>query len=499
MAYIGLDVGTTGVKATVITAEGVGVASAYGEYNLRFPKPGWVEMRPSDVWTAAKKVLKQVCAQTEEKIEAIATASFGEAAVLIGDNGESVCDSIFYTDVRGTDMLDDLRAALDPSALELRTGMPINYMYTLPKLMWLRKNRPGVLESTRKMMLYGSFVEYMLTGVAATDASLASRSLMFDREKLRWDGEVCDKFGISPDMLPEFVPAGKPIANVRADIADEVGLSRDTVVVSGVHDQIAAALGCGALHPGSVADGIGSAECLIAPLPDDPDYATMFRGNICAEPHAVPGRCVALAFTNTAGAALKWYRDTFEPELKAQCEKTGENAYAILNSRMPQEPSSLLLLPYLAGTGTPYMDGEATGMIAGLSLATTRLDIYRAIYEGMNYELRVNMELLRDTGFKVDALTAGGGGASPEALQIKADILNTPIWTLKNRQSGTVGMAMLCSVAMGRFKDFDEAAQALVQRDRLIEPSERFRARYEDKYGKYLEMYAASRRIYGRV
>ena len=126
MAYIGLDVGTTGVKATVITAEGVGVASAYGEYNLRFPRPGWVEMRPSDVWAAVKMVLGRVCASTDEKIEAIATASFGEAAVLMDKNGESVCDSIFYTDVRGADMLDELRRTVDPVALELRTGMPIN-------------------------------------------------------------------------------------------------------------------------------------------------------------------------------------------------------------------------------------------------------------------------------------------------------------------------------------------------------------------------------------
>lgn len=498
MAYIGLDVGTTGVKATVITAEGVGVASAYGEYNLRFPRPGWVEMRPSDVWAAVKLVLGRVCASTDEKIEAIATASFGEAAVLMDKNGETVCDSIFYTDVRGADMLDELRRTVDPAALELRTGMPINYMYTLPKLMWLRKNRPGTLERTGKMMLYGSYVEYMLTGVAAIDASLASRSLMFDRERLCWDKEVCEKFGIDPAWLPEFVPAGEIIGKVRPDVADEVGLSRDAVVVSGVHDQIAAALGCGALKHGDVADGIGSAECLIAPLPENPDYPAMFKGNICAEPHAAPGRCVALAFTNAAGAALKWYRDNFEPELRRECERTGENAYAVLNARMSDEPSPLLMLPYLAGTGTPYMDGEATGMIAGLTLASTRMDIYRAIYEGMNFELRVNLELLRDTGFKVNALTAGGGGASSEALRIKAEILNTPIWTLKNRQSGTVGMAMLCSVAMGRFASFGQAAEALVKRDTLIEPTGKYRALYEDKYGRYLEMYAASRRIFGR-
>ncbi|MGI6174421.1 MAG: FGGY-family carbohydrate kinase [Christensenellales bacterium] len=498
MAYIGLDVGTTGVKATVMTADGESITSAHREYDLRFPKHGWVEMRPADVWEGAKDVISRVVRASNEKIEAIATASFGEAAVLLDEKGQSVRDSIFYTDVRGTDELDDLRATVNPDMLELRTGMPINYMYTLPKLMWLKKHQPEVLTKTKKMLLYGSFVEYMLTGIAATDASLASRTLMFDRQKLDWDAEVCEKFGIPRGILPDYVPAGDVIGNISRAIAEELGLSPDAKVVSGVHDQIATALGCGALACGDVADGIGGAECLIAPLPADPNYAEMFRGNICAEPHAVKGTYVALAFTNTAGAALKWYRDTFETELKARCEVSGENAYAILNSHMRNEPSPILFLPYLAGTGTPYMDGNATAMFAGMSLATTRTDIYRAIYEGMNFELKVNFELLKRTGFTINALTSGGGGASEEALHIKADILETPIWMPKNRQSGTVGMAMLCGVAMGRFADFSEAADALVKREKLIEPCAKHRNRYREKFGQYLKMYEASRLIYGR-
>ena len=498
MAYLGLDVGTSGVKATVIGRSGAVVARAHGEYNLRFPRPGWVEMRPGDVRAAVFDVIRAAVRKTGEAIEAIATASFGEAAVLLGADGQPVCDSIFYTDARGADQLDFLRARVDSGALEMRTGMPINAMYTLPKLLWLKQHRPDALERARMLLPYGSYVEYLLTGEAATDSSLASRTLLFNRETLSWDAETCAAFGIDAGILPRHVPAGAPIARILPKIAEELGISRGAVVVSGVHDQIAAALGAGALSPGDVADGIGSAECLVAPLPASPDYRGMFAQNICAEPHAVPGESVALAFATTAGAALKWYRDQMEPELAARCAAEGKSAYALLNEGLSDAPSPLLFLPHLAGTGTPHMDARATGMIAGLTLSATRADLYRAIYEGTNFEIRLNLELLQKTGFQINRITACGGGASEAALKIKADVLNTPVWMLESAESGTVGMAMLSGVALGHFSSFREAADALVRRVKLVEPRIAHRAEYEDKYGQYQRMYGACRLIEGR-
>jgi xylulokinase len=498
MAYIGLDVGTTGAKATVVDPSGEILSGAYYEYNLRFPAPNRVEIRAGDVWAAARAALSAAKAGAGRAIEAIAVASFGEAAVLLGRDGEPVCDSIFYTDARGNDMLPELEARVDRDALQLRTGMPVNGMFTLPKLMWLQKNTPEVLDKTEKLLLFGSYIEYMLCGQAATDSSLASRTLLFDKRNLCWDRVTLDAFGINPAWLPPYVPAGAVVARMTETVARELNMPGRPVIVSGVHDQIGAALGAGALAAGDVADGIGSAECLCAVLPQDIDHGTLFRNNICAEPHAVNGLSVALAFNNTAGAALKWYRDTFEQELRAQCQKDGTSAYHALNSRLGDEPSPLLFLPHLAGTGTPYMDAEASGMVCGLTLRTGRDDLYRAILEGMNYEMRYNLELLARSGLARGTLTAVGGGASPEALRVKADILNYPIRMLRTPQSGTMGMAMLCALALGRCKNLAEAAEVMVRATGIIEPRPQYRDQYDEKYGQYLRMYRAVREIYGR-
>jgi len=496
MAYIGIDVGTTGSKATVIEKDGTIVASVYYEYDLRFPAPGYVEMRPDDVWNAVSRALKEVIAQYNGTIEAIAAASFGEAVVLMGEDGRPVCDSIFYTDIRGSESLDELRSRIDPDALQLRTGMPINSMYTLPKLMWLQKNRPEVLEKTRKILPYSSYIAYMLSGESAADGSLASRTLMFNGKTLDWDDEILAAFNIDKAWMPGYVPAGEPVGRMLESVAKEMGLKNRPMIVSGVHDQIAAALGAGALVSGDVADGIGSSECISAVLPSGMDMKEMFRYNICAEPYAIPGKYLALVFSNTAGAALKWYRDAFEQELRVSCDAKGINTYAELNKRLSETPSPVLFLPHLAGTGTPHMDAAAKGMISGLTLATTKYDIYRAIIEGNNYEMRYNLDILAGCGMKFDALTAVGGGAAPEALQIKADILQKPIHMLNTKQGGTVGMVLLCGHAVGEFASFEEGVRALVRRTGTIEPKSVYREIYDEKFEQYKRMYEAACRIY---
>ena len=499
MAYIGIDVGTTGSKATVIEQSGEIVLSIYHEYDLEFPKPGYVTMNPNRVWNAVKRALSEAAAKYGKPIEAIAAASFGEAVVFLGEDGQPVCDSIFYTDVRGTESLDELRSRVDVDAFQHRTGMPINFMYTLPKLMWVQKNEPWILEKSKKILPYSSYIAYMLSGESASDGSLASRMLMFNRLTLDWDYETLDTFGVRRECMPKFVAAGEPVGRILPSVAQELGITGNPIIVSGVHDQIAAALGAGALHTGDVADGIGSAECISAVLPEDVmDFKGMFKYNICAEPHAVPGKYLALVFSNTAGAALKWYRDTFERELREKCDAAGKNTYAELNKGLTEEPSPLLFLPHLAGTGTPYMDSGAKGVIMGLTLASNKSDLYRAILEGNNYEMRYNLELLSQYGMRFDALTAVGGGASPEALRIKADILQKPIYMLNTTQGGTVGMVMLCGKATGQFASFEQGVEALVHKTGVVEPSAKYRAQYDEKYEQYKRMYEAARGVYAK-
>jgi len=373
--------------------------------------------------------------------------------------------------------------------------MPLNYMYTLPKLLWLQKNRPDVLEKTGKVLLFGSYIQYMLTGIAAIDRSLASRSLLYDRFADDWDRELCNAFHIDRSWLPQIIPAGETVGTVRKTLAEKLGLSPDTVVVSGVHDQIAAALGMGVLRTGEIADGVGSTECFTAPLPPAPDYAAMFRDNFCAEPYIRSGSYVTIAFLSTAGSALKWYTGTFESELAKTCAEKHTNIFDILNAQTTEEPGPLLLLPYFSGSGTPYMDGHAKALLYGLSLSTTKNDLYKAINEGINFELRLNLDCLKRSGIHTDVLIAGGGGASMEALQLKSSMLQKPIWKLESTNVGTIGLTMLCAVALNRFPGVEEAAEYYVERDVLIEPKHTYENEYNSKYEQYKKLYEAVRFI----
>lgn len=499
MAYMGLDVGTSGVKATVVDEGGASLFSASREYDLSFPKPGWVELHPEVVWAAAAEAIRAVCAAYGQPIQALSIASFGEAAAMLDDSDRPIGPSIFFTDVRGSEQVQRVCEILGRESLEGRTGMPVNFMYTLMKLIWLHENQPERFSRIRKLLPFGAYVAYRLTDEAAVDYSLASRMLLFNRQEAAWDREVLDAFSIDENWLPRLVPAGRPVGAVRPAVAESLGLSEDTLVVSGVHDQIAAALGAGVVQPGDAADGIGSSECITAMIGEGIDYKGLHRQSICAEPYAMDDRFVALIFNNTSGSALKWYKNTFEEELMKRADREGKSVYELLNDRMASSPSPLLFLPHLAGAGTPTMDSAATGLISGLTLSTTRADVYRAILEGMNFEMRLNLQILTDCGLEIPLLTAvGGGSVSERVLKIKASILDRPIRTVENPHSGTVGLAILCAVALGRYTSIPEAVSAIVRERAIIEPNPEWRTIYQQKYEQYSRLYPAGKMIYNR-
>lgn len=496
MATIGLDIGTTGCKATAVDERGTTIFEKYVEYNLTLPRPGWVELDPQTVWNGVKTVLAAVSKNCGQLVTSLAVASFGEACVMLDKKGQVVANSIFFTDVRGYEYVDALVQDLGRDWIEMRTGMPVNGMYTLLKLLWLKDHRSDLFGQIDMLLPFASYITYRLTGIAACDHSLASRTLMLDRTSLEWERDLVRYGGLDVENLPQLVPAGEPVGVMLPSVAAELGFSTDTLVVSGCHDQVAAALGAGVRKPGQAADGIGSAECITAMLPDDAELDVLFPKNICAEPYAIAGGYVALAFNNTAGAALKWYRDTFKAELRNRCKQLGQSAFRFLDGEITAEPSPLLFLPYLSGAGTPYMDSGAKGMLYGLTLGTQDRDVYRAIIEGMNYEMKLNLQLLAKSGLKLSSLTAVGGGASSKiAMQIKADILQLPVNILENPQSGNIGLSILCAVAEKRHPGIEQAMEDLVRVKEVIVPDRSHAARYEESYVRYAKLYEAAKLI----
>ena len=493
MAVIGLDVGTTGCKATVIREDGETLAYAYQSYQLVISGPGMAELDARDVWQGAKKVLYQA-AQGRE-ITAIAVASLGESFICVGPDGETLGNSMLYSDVRGAEEAKEIQSILGSETLFGITGMPVNPMYTLCKLIWKRKHS-GDYDKARYLMLFGDYIGYMLTGRRVIDYSLASRTMMFDVRKKRWSEEITERFQIDWHQLSEPAPSGTVIGKLLPDIADELGLPRGTTLYAGAHDQACAALGAGVLRSGDCVDGMGTSECITTMVPEDSKARLMMANSFCMEPYAISNRYITLAFNPAAGAAVNWYRSTIEKERNAACTATGRSIFEAMEAECPARPTSLLFLPYLAGTGTPYMDPFASGALLGLRLGTTRGEMYKAFIEGICFEIMLNAELLSELGTDIKSLNCVGGLTRSDMLmQIKADVMGVPVNRLMVKESGTLGLAMLCLVAGGVYPDYERAAREMVKTERMFEPDMKQHTVYMEKYQAYKRLYAAINKV----
>jgi xylulokinase len=372
-------------------------------------------------------------------------------------------------------------------------------MYSISKIMWIKKYCPEVYASTRKIFLMQDYVVYYLTGKAQIDYSLASRTMAFDIKKLCWSSEVFEAAGIDEGLMSEPVVTGTIAGTITPAAVQKTGLSKATTVVSISHDQVAAAVGAGAFDSGVAVDGAGTVECLTPIYDEIPEIDIMYQGYFSVVPYVIPGKYVAYAFSYTGGALIQWCVETLakkEAELaKAQGVTVNEyleKAYAV--KKEEEAPSGLLVLPHFAGAATPYMDTGSKGAVIGITTATTASDIYRGCMEGVVYEMRLNMQALQGSGIKFTRIHATGGGAhSAEWMQMKADMLNIPMVALKTADAGTVGSAMLTGIAVGLFKNLEEAARHMVEETVTYEPRPEMHEKYRRIYERYKNIYQAVR------
>lgn len=501
MALAGLDVGSSGCKCTIVREDGVFIASKYCEYDIS-RKTGEDEIVPDTVWDSVCYVIREAaCKATEmgESIKAMALSSFAEAAVPIDKDGNVLANAMMYTDPRGSEECAELVQKLGNDKIFEITGLAPHCMYTVSKIMWLRNNRPDVFEKIYKILCFEDFVCYRLTGKAVAEPTLAARTLLCDVSdnsvSKRWSSEMLEAAGLREDLFGELKAPGTAVGTVMPEMAEKLSLSEETVIVIGAHDQICAAIGAGVLEPGPAVNGTGTVEC-VTPVFNNPirDENMMNNKFNCA-PHAVEGRYVTYAFSYAGGALLKWFRKTFAKDLEGKAEQTGENVYALLDELVRDSlPTKLLVLPHFSGAATPYMDSEAKGAIMGLTLETDRATIYRALMEGVAYEMLLNIDLLEAVGVKVDSLVSAGGGSNSKVwLQIKADITGRPISCLEQPEAGTIGAVILAGVAVGVYDSIESAVAKLVKQKKTYYPDADKHAVYMKQYEKYKKLYEVAK------
>ena len=493
MKMAGLDIGTTGCKLTVFDEQGQDLGKAYRDYPVRRQVSGH-EIDISVVMDSVYAVIREMATQYPD-IGGIGVTSFGETFVMTDDAGTPLHTAMLYTDPRGAEECAELVEKLGADRIARISGLAPHEMYSVCKIMWLKKHQPEAYQQAKHIFLIGDYVSWHLTGNARIDYSLATRSMAFDIGKLDWSEEILNAAEIDISLLSKPVPTGTVTGCVTQAAAERTGLNHACQIVTVSHDQVAAAVGAGAFDGETAVDGAGTVECLTPIYDSLPDIAVMSKGFFSVVPYVIPGKYVAYAFSYTGGALIQWCVNTFARAEQEEARRRGISVNTYLEQQYEkQEPTGLLVLPHFAGAATPYTDTGSRGAILGLTAGTTLPEIYRACMEGVACEMRVNYDALADSGIRFTKLHATGGGARSKVwMQMKADMLNLPITALKTSDAGTVGSAMLTGVAVGAFRDLAEAAAIMVRKMETYQPDPRRHEQYMRIYERYRKVYHAVR------
>lgn len=484
----GLDVGTTGCKIVLYNERAELLATYYTEYTATH-RNGRHEIHFGEVKDGVLSLLKQ--AVKEYRIDALGVTSFGETFAMLDENDAVLAPSMLYTDPRGSNECERLCRVLGEDVLTLRTGVKPHPMYSIAKIAWQKEHNPDTFARCKRILLGEDFIVYALTGNAQIDYSLAARTAAFDIEKKSWIPEIFDVFGIEMDKMSTPVPMGTLAGVITDAIKRQLGIDYTFAVVNGCHDQVAGMVGAGVFSPDQAMDGTGTVECIPVILDKKPTALTFYQGGYSVVPFG-DGRYACYAFSFTGGATLKWFRDNFAEEEHRLANANGGNVYADLDRQVPAEPTGILVLPHFAGAATPYMDNDSKAAFVGITLETTKFDLYKALMEGTSYEMLLNFNALRTQTGDIREIRATGGGATSDVwLQIKADILNTAITALSCKEVGAAGTAALAGVAVGAFTDLITAVSHMVQVRKVFLPNRENSAAYDRYYQQYAGLYRA--------
>jgi xylulokinase len=491
---IGLDIGTSGCKAIVFSTDGAPLSSASREYPIDIPRPTWAEQNAELVWSRAREVLHEATAGAGpgEPIAAIGLSVQGEATIPVDARGQAMRPAILGMDYRTGEQNRWLAENMGAEYLFERTGMPLHTVNTLPKLLWLKEHAPDVWSRADRFMLYEDFLINKMTGTAAISRCLASRTQAYDLLDDRWSPHILAAIGLDPGRLAAVYPSGTAVGRMHAALAGKLGLAEPPLVVTGGHDQACGALGAGLTRPELAGVSTGTAEVVELAMATPALNDVLRQGNISVYAHVVPGLFLAMVLNQSGGLVLRWYRDTFCWAEVQQAEREGGSAYDLILADASPGPSPLIVLPHLSGSGTPWFDTASKGAILGLTFGTTRADVAKAILEGLTFELRVNLDLLKEGGVVINELRAIGGGARSDLwLQLKADILGVPVVAPAVTEAACLGAALLAGVGAGVYPDAVGAAASVFKPARIFQPDPERRVLYDRRYAVYRSVYPA--------
>jgi xylulokinase len=475
---LGLDVGTTAVKALLLSVAGEPIASASYSYGLITPHEDWVEQDPKELWLGVVSTCRSVMehVKREDKLIALSISSQAGTTIPVDVEGEPIGNAISWMDNRSHHQHKQVYDRIGGDKIYKKSGWQLGDGLPLLHIIWMRQNKPEKFSSVRWFLFVNDFIIYKLTGQFCMNPSDAGITQLYNIAEGWWDEEMLELAGINAGQLSPLRDSGFVIGHITPQAGDETGLPKSVLVVNGAHDQYCGALGAGVSKPGDVMLSCGTAWvilCAMDTMKLDP------KGRLSISRSAIPGKWGALRSLGGVGACMEWF-------LRNLWNSVDENhsLYEELNKSVNKSPIGSKGLIFIPSSGG-YSRGARGGFI-GLGLSHSRGDMARAIMEGITFELRWIMEDIRAAGIEINEMKmVSGAAASPVWRQIVSDITNLTVIIPSAREAASFGAAILAGVGSGVFRDADAGYKMLAGDKIFLEPDEKDSEKYDNLFAIY--------------
>lgn len=460
--YLGLDIGTTSIKAAVFSKSGERLALRSVDYILDTdPTTGYIEFEAEKYVEMCKSVIDELSAECGG-IDALSIDTQGETIIFTDEDGKALCPAIVWLDNRADKEADTIKAHFGNKRVYEVTGQPeITAGWPASKVLWLKNNRPDVFAKVRKVFMLEDYVMYRLTGNFVTEPTIQSSTIYYDVVSGKWWDEMLDFIGLDKSALPKVVKS-----------ATEVGEYKGIKVVSGMLDQIAGTLGAGVTDETRISEMTGTIMAICVMTDKMPEYNP--DSIIPCHLHAVDGKYCLILWSSTAGMALKWFKNNF-------AENFSFRELDEISKDITPGCDGLTMLPYFTGSTMPKYNPDARAVFAGINLSHTRGHFARAIMEAIAFTLKQNLEYVGEDAIKEIRIT-GGGASSPLWASIKANVTGKVLKTLSESETACLGSALAAAVGIGDFESLKEAVDSVVKTSKTYEPSG---DDYTEAYEKY--------------
>ena len=498
---LGIDVGTTGVKAALFTVEGVLLAAHSVEHPTHHLRANWVEQEPEDWWRGVCGSVQHVLGQVPEaadRVAGLAVSSQAPSMIALDAEGQPVRPALIWMDRRAEAEAAQIAAQLGHDEVIRISGNRPDPYYVAPKIAWMRAHEPELFQQTRWFAQIPGYINYRLSGVMTLDEVHAGLTQLRDRNTGAWSPGICGFCGLDPAKLPPVYPGHHIQGEVTPQAAAATGLRAGTPVMVGTVDGAAAAVEAGVAEEGIIAEMTGTSTVLLIP-----NSSQISEPAFIAMPHALPGLHLLVAAMVSSGASLNWFRDQFGRWEVEQAAQSGEDVFDLLTqqaAKAPQGSDGVIFLPYMMGERAPIWHTQARGVLFGLSLATERSAVIRSILEGTAFAMRHNLDVARKAGVQVTEIRSVGGGARSRLwCQIKANILGVPVAIPEAAVGAPFGDAVLVGMGAGFYPDVLTALKGMVRIRQIYDPDLEHAWRYSRQYALFRSIYTHLRDDFDRL